>query len=336
MHSKSRKLIGIVAAAAIALSMSGCASNAGSGDDDSGNKVDPVKVGYIGDYSGTSLFAIADKEGLWKKHDLKPQMSVFTNGPLQIQALKTDDLDIGYIGPGAMWMPISGQAQVLTVNGVGQADRVIAQSGITDIKQLKGKKIGVPEGTSGDMIFSLALKQAGMSYKDVQKVTMTPATVVSAFASKQIDAAGLWYPLIGTIKKQVPDLNELAQDSDFSSSVNFPNVIVGGNDFVKNKPDVAKKVEAVLKDAMTYRAAHQDETISLVAKMLKIDKATVAADAKNVQVYSAKDLESMTNDGTIDSWFSGMSDYFVGAGKVTTPKPVKSYYVGDLFTSAGK
>ena len=35
---------------------------------------------------------------------------------------------------------------------------------------------------------------------------MDPATVVSAFSSGQVDAAGIWYPLIDTIKAQVPDL----------------------------------------------------------------------------------------------------------------------------------
>src|SRR5699024_12366866 len=96
--------------------------------------------------------------------------------PLELQALGAGDLDFGYIGPGAMWWPASGQSKVITVNGVGQADRVIAQPDIESIDDLAGKQVAIPEGTSGDMIVQLALKEAGMSIEDVEKVAMDPAT----------------------------------------------------------------------------------------------------------------------------------------------------------------
>lgn len=149
-----------------------------------------VKFGYIPDFNGASLVAIADDQGLWEKHGLNAELLSFTNGPLQIQALGTGDLDYGYIGPGAMWLPASGQATVIAINAVGKADRVIAQPGITSIQDLKGKKVAIPEGTSGDMIVQIALKEAGMSMDDIEKVAMDASTVVSAFASGQVDAAG--------------------------------------------------------------------------------------------------------------------------------------------------
>ncbi|MDO5729955.1 MAG: ABC transporter substrate-binding protein [Actinomycetaceae bacterium] len=87
---------------------------------------------------------------------------------------------------------------------------------------LKGKKVGVPEGTSGDTILTLALEKNGMTVDDIDRVPMDPATVVPAFSAGQIDAAGIWYPLVDTIKEQVPDLVELAQDSDFEDTMAFP------------------------------------------------------------------------------------------------------------------
>lgn len=334
----SRTLAGI-AAGALALVLAGCSAPTSAGESSgtaAAGPVETVKVGYIGDYTGTSLVAIADKQDLWAKHGLKAELSTFTNGPLQVQALKTGDLDVGYVGPGALWMPFSGQAKILTVDGVGKADRVIAQPGITSMKQLRGKKVAVAEGTSGDMILTLALEKAGMSKSDVEIVTMDPSTIVSAFSSKQVDAAGLWYPLIDTIKKQVPDLKELAKDADFAKEVSFPNAIVGGVDFVTKHPETAKKVNAVLRDAMDYRAKNGSETIKLVAAQLKVDEATVKADATNVQVFTAAELDKLTKDGTVDSWFTGMNDYFVKAGKLQKAEKVFSYYDADLYTTAGE
>lgn len=320
--------------AALGLAATAALSGCGSSDSGSGGKTQTVNFGYIGDFNGTSLLAIADDQGLWKKHGLEAKTKVFTNGPLQIQALGTGDLDFGYIGPGAIWLPASGQAKIVAINTLGRADRVIAQPGITSMQQLKGKTVGVPEGTSGDMILTLALEKAGMTKKDVKVVNMDPSTIVSAFSSKKVDAAGFWYPATATIKKQVPDLVELAKNTDFEQQVSFPTAFVAGNDVVSKEKDKTDKTIAVLRDAMEYRSAHMDKTIELTAKMLHLTTDQVKADASNVKVLTVDELDAQTKDGTIDKWLTGLSDYFVSAGKLKSPADPKSYYLGSEFTSA--
>jgi NitT/TauT family transport system substrate-binding protein len=104
-------------------------------------------VGYIADFHGASITAVANRLDLWKKHGLTPDIKSFTNGPIQIQALGAGDLDFGYIGPGALWLPISGRAKLISMNVVGYSDRVIAQPGIKSVRELRGKTVAVPEGT---------------------------------------------------------------------------------------------------------------------------------------------------------------------------------------------
>ncbi|MEU6551946.1 aliphatic sulfonate ABC transporter substrate-binding protein [Streptomyces sp. NPDC046915] len=318
---------GIAAMALLAACGSG-SSGGGGGD--------TVRFGYIGDFNGASLIAIADAKGLWKKHGLKAESTVFTNGPLQIQALGTNNLDFGYIGPGAMWLPASGKAKVIALNTLGNSDRVIAQPGINSMQDLKGKTVAVPEGTSGDMILSLALKKAGMTKSDIKAVPMDPSTIVAAVSSKKVDAAGFWYPAAATIKKQVPGLVELAKNSDFKDEVSFPTAFVAGNKLVKEQPGKVKKVLAVLRDAIDYRSQHTDEAIELTAAKLKIPVDQVKADAANNKLLDVAQLDALTKDGTVDKWLKGMNDYFVEAGKLKQPVDPKSYYTGDLFTEAGK
>lgn len=323
----SATLAGVAAMALLTACGSG-SSSGGSGD--------KVRFGYINDFNGASLIAIAEAKGLWKKHGLTAESKVFTNGPLQIQALGTDNLDFGYIGPGAMWLPASGQAKVVAVNTLGNSDRVLAQPGIDSMKELKGKTVAVPEGTSGDMILSLALEKAGMTKDDIKAVPMDPSTIVSAFSSHQVDGAGFWYPAAATIKKQVPDLVELAKNADFEQQVSFPTAFVAGNKLVADQPEKVKKTLAVLREAMKFRAAHTDEAIEITAAKLKIPVDQVKADAANNKVLSVEELDTLTRDGTVAKWLTGMNDYFVGTGKLKKPVDPKTYYTGDLFTGAGK
>lgn len=336
-HSHRKRGIAVAAAALVALAFAGCSSSAaGEGDAGAPAELEQVRVGYIADFNGASLHAIAEDQGLWEKHGLDVETPVFTNGPLQIQALGTNDLDFGYIGPGAMWLPASGQAKVAAINGLGNADRVIAQAGITSIEDLKGKTVAVPEGTSGDMILTMALRSAGMTIDDVEKVAMDPATVVSAFASKQVDAAGIWYPLIDTIQEQVPDLEILAENEDFIDDVAFPSAYVASPSFVEENPETTLKVLAVLREAMDYRAANLDETIELTAAMLKIEADALAAEAANATYLTSAELDALTEDGTVVTWLTSLNEYFAEAGKLESATDPTEYYLGDQFVEAGE
>ncbi len=332
----NRRHLWLAAALSIVLATTACSSSGGKAAD--GTALQTVKMGYIGDFNGSSLLAVANTQGMWKEHGLSVKASVFTNGPLQIQALGTGDLDFGYIGPGAMWLPASGKAKVIAINTLGGADRVIAQPGITTLAQLKGKKIGIPQGTSGDMILTLALQSIGLSKSDVKIVNMDPATLVSAFSAKQIDAAGFYYPAIATIKTKDPNLVELAKDSDFANVMAFPTAFVAGNDVVTKQKDKTTKFLAVLREAIAYRAAHPTEAIADDAKLLGVTVAQVTADAANSQVLTLDQLDTDTTDGTIDKWLTAMNSFFIGSGQLTsaTAENPSVYYTGSLFTAAGQ
>lgn len=339
--SFTRKMLGTVAVGvALAIAMSGCASGGGPAQqsDASGKEIKPIDVnfGYIPDFNGTSLLAIADDQGLWKKNGVNITTTSFTNGPLQIQALGTGDLDFGYIGPGAFWLPASGKAKIVAMNTLGQADRVVAQKGINSIKDLRGKTVAVPEGTSGDMILTLALKSAGMTKDDIKLVPMEPASIVAALVSKKVDAAGFWYPALATVKQRVPDLVELASNKDFKDTVSFPTAFVAGNDLVKNEPEKLNRVLKVLREATDYRAKHTDEAIKLTAAFSALDPAQVKADAGNVEILGLGEIDKLTKDGTVNTWLSGMVDYFVQAGKLPQAVDPTTFYTGDLYLKAGE
>lgn len=343
MRKSLRHLTAALAVGALTLSLGACSSSneAEPAPTEGGEEAAPVEVidinfGYIPDLNGTALLAIADSEGLWEKHGLKPNLQTFTNGPLQIQAMGTKDIDYGYIGNGAFWLPASGKADMACLLATSQADRLIAQPGITSIADLKGKKVGVPEGTSGDTILTLALEKNGMTVDDIDRVPMDPATVVPAFSAGQIDAAGIWYPLVDTIKEQVPDLVELAQDSDFEDTMAFPSAIVMRKGLAQENPEMAKRVEKVLYEALNFRAANPDETLEMVAKMSEQKVEDLKGEAVHIKVLSADDQIKMWDDGTIKTWLTNMGDFFVKGGKVQESELLDpaEYFQGDLLKEA--
>ncbi|WP_402462399.1 aliphatic sulfonate ABC transporter substrate-binding protein [Isoptericola aurantiacus] len=324
-----------VVATTVALGTAACSGETGAAEGGSGEETLEVNFGYIPDFNGTSLLAIAEEQGMWEDAGIEANTPSFTNGPLQIQALGTGDLDFGYIGPGAFWLPASGEAKIVAMNTLGQADRVVGQPGIESMEDLRGKKVAVPEGTSGDMILTLALDAAGMTKDDIELVPMEPSAIVAALASGQVDGAGFWYPALATVKEQVPDLVEIASNKDFEDTMAFPTAFVASNDLVDDDPEKVDRVLAVLREAIEYRAENMDEAIAATAEYNDLAVEDVEGDAANVEILSLEDIDTMTEDGTVNDWLTVMGDYFVGAGKLESAVDPSEYYTGDLFLEAG-
>lgn len=295
---------------------------------------DTLSIGYIADFPNASVFAIAEDQKLWDAEGLKPDLKVFTNGPIQIQAMGAGSLNFGTIGPGALWLPASGRAKVIGVNDIGFSDRVIAQAGINSLGDLKGKKVGVPQGTSGDMILRLGLAKVGLTVNDIQLVPMDPSTIVAAFSSKQIDAAGIWYPLIDAIKPRVPDMKELIANEDFYPNTSFINTYVARNEIVKENPKLVTSFLSVMKKAMDYRAANLDRSIELTVAFLKAPADATTKVAKSRKMLTSAELDKFTEDGTINKWLADFNRMFQDFGTIKDPLPPEQYYEGKLFTAA--
>ena len=294
----------------------------------------PARIGYNGDFWGASIAAVAGDQDLFAKHGVDADLKVFTNGPIQVQALGADSLDFGYIGPGALWLPATGKAKIIAVNDVGFSDRVIAQAGINSIADLKGKKVAIPAGTSGDMLLRLALQKAGMAMSDLNIVEMDPSTVVAAFSSKQVDAAGIWYPFVGIIQKNVPDLVELAKNKDFYPQNTFPSAFITRNDLVESNPDLVKRMIGAIKEAADWRAANQDKAIEITSKLLGIPADQLKTEAGYGNFMTSDELVKLTKDGTVNGWFSTMNELFKTFGKFDKSLDPKDYYLGDMYVEA--
>lgn len=337
-------LSGVAVAAMLTVGLAACSTAAAktpakaSGDGaTSCTSTQNVNFGYIGDFNGTSLLAIANEQGLWKKHCLTASLKVFTNGPLQITALGAGSLDFGYIGPGALWLPAEGKAKIVAIDTFGNADRIVALPGrgIKTLSDLKGKKVGYPQGGSGEMILRLGLQKVGLTLGDVNAVPIDPSTMVAALSSGQVDAAGFWYPALSTVKQKVPDLIELAKDSDFKDQMTFPTAFVTQETLPEKDPKMVSNVLAVLKEANDYRYKHEDEAIALTSKMNNLPLDAVKSDASFDQLMSTSDLVKYSKDGTADKWFNTFGDYFVKTGTLKTPGDASQYYTSDLYVKAG-
>lgn len=331
---------GLIAAAASLTLVTGCGGGSteepASAENGDGVCSRTWQLGYNVDYNSASLYAIAEHQGLWEEQGVDAETVSFTNGPLQIQALNGGDLDLAYIGPGAHWLPASGKAKIVTINGLGTAERILAHPGIDSVEDLAGQTVGAAEGTSGELLLNLALQRAGMTKEDIEFVPMDPSTVVSSFSAGQVDAASIWYPLVGTMLENVPDAEVLASSADFVDTVPFPSSFVSTEEIIESDEGCLSEVIAVMKKANDFRASNQDEAVAISADFLNVEEANLVKEAEFTENFTSAELEELTENGTMYEWLNKLAAQLEEMGTIEGERvPAEDFYVGDLYVNAG-
>ncbi len=85
--------------------------------------------------------------------------------------------------------------KIITIMDISHgADVILAKPEFTDMKLLKGKRVGVEATSLGAYFLARALEKNGMTRKDVQIVSLEPSEHESAFKTGQVDAVVTFGP----------------------------------------------------------------------------------------------------------------------------------------------
>ncbi|MCP5267278.1 MAG: taurine ABC transporter substrate-binding protein [Burkholderiaceae bacterium] len=130
----------------------------------------------------------------------------FGSGTEVIAAMASGDIKLAELGSSPLAIAASQgvDLQLFAVSdAIGAAEALIVRngSGVNTVKDLKGKKVGVPLGSTAHYSLMGALEGAGLSSRDVKVIGMSPDQIVAAWNQGQIDATFVWEPAKGKAMK---------------------------------------------------------------------------------------------------------------------------------------
>lgn len=187
-----RTLLGAVAA----MIMAGAASTAAFAE--------KVVIGHFG--TPIPLQAAIAAKDFEKATGWEIEWRKFGSGAEIIAAMASGDLKLSELGssPLAIGASQGVDYQLFAIsNIIGEAEALIARdgSGITKVEDLKGKKVGVPLGSTAHYSLMGAIKNAGLAAGDVEVIGMKPDQISAAWDQGQIDATFIWEPAKGKALK---------------------------------------------------------------------------------------------------------------------------------------
>jgi sulfonate transport system substrate-binding protein len=123
----------------------------------------------------------------------KVDYSEFAGGNLIVEALASGSLDVGGMSEIPPIFSIQSHRQprliaVLQSDVNNQVFLIPKDSTLESVAQLRGKRVGYVRSTTSHYFLIKALKEQGLTMKDITPVALTPQDGFSAFQSGQLDA----------------------------------------------------------------------------------------------------------------------------------------------------
>lgn len=209
---------------------------------------------------------IARDEGIFKKNGVDVELVLMEDPKERFPTLMADKIQMisSTVDTALLYLKNPDDFQyVVAIDDSNGGDGIVANKDIASIKDLKGKKVGVNEGSVSEFYLNVLLDRAGLKESDLNIVNLTAADAGTAFVTKRVDAAVTWEPWLS--KGKSAEHGHLLVDSSSTPGL-ITDVIIVKSSFVKAHP---KEVAAVVKswnEAVAWYEAHPDEAIAIMAK----------------------------------------------------------------------
>jgi NitT/TauT family transport system substrate-binding protein len=201
-----------------------------------------VKLGFSA-WPGWFPWQVAQEKEIFAKSKVGVNLKWFDNYADSITALNNGSIEANSQTLADTITSIANGKDLVVVltndNSTGN-DKIIISEQLKSVKDLKGKKVAAEEGTVDHFLLVQALKNVGMTMKDIQFVPMETSKAADAFVAGKVDAVAVFAPFTTKALKR-PGSRELFSSKDFPGSIS--DHLVFTRKFVNEHPE---KVQAVV------------------------------------------------------------------------------------------
>jgi NitT/TauT family transport system substrate-binding protein len=208
-------------------------------------------------------FAAAVGEGYYKDAGLDVTIVQGNGSGNTAQMVASGRAELAYADAVAVSQLIAKGAPMKIVSTVYQSNpnqvSALKSAGIKSPKDLKGKKVGVPSGSSQTTMLPLFFKANGLKESDMTLMNMPPTAMVPSLLQGQVDA------ILGSMDAyQIQLESQGAQTDNYRfAEYGVPTVstsIFASESFIKENPEVLRKfIAASLKLELRARQSGKDD-----------------------------------------------------------------------------
>jgi len=146
--------------------------------------------------------------------------------------------------------------------------------GITTARDLKGRRIGTPVGSTGHFFLNLFLIYSGLEISDVEIIDIDGPGLPGALADGRVDAIAVWQPQIYNAQKMLGEKAVILPGRNIYR-VDF--YLVSNKGFLSHNTKALTGLLKAIDRAEDFIMKNREEAINIVSGRMKMDREIVAA-----------------------------------------------------------
>ena len=253
---------------------------------------DPLRIGVVPTVHCAVIY-LADSQGFFKKQGVDFVIKEYEAGALAVNDLIADKIDI-VTGAEFVFVLQSFKHPDLRMPATFcvSSDQVLIvrkDRGIARPHDLKGKRVAVTRGSSGEFFLYDYLLFNRIPARSIRIAYHTPSEMVKAMADGTIDAALCWPRHANQMEKQ---LGTKVARWPAQSGQDYYFALFTKEGFLKKQPKTMEHFLAALLEAELFITKHPDQAQTILRQMLKTDAETFLAtwSRSRFQVQLSQDL----------------------------------------------
>ena len=215
---------------------------------------------------------VAKEAGFFKKHGIEPQVLFIVGGRVITQAMLAGEIQMGVVSMAALLQANLAGGDLVYVGFFGNKTdyALFSTKEVTDIRQLRGKRLGIGQfGGGPDFTSRIVLEKNGMKPdKDVQIVQMLipDSGRLAALQAGAIEAVLLQAPT--SLKAIELGFNQLV---DYSAVLPFPLASLATTKrYVRQNRALVKRIVRAHLDSVRYIFSNEEASLRIIGNYSKI------------------------------------------------------------------
>ena len=211
---------------------------------------EPLRVRYSV-WVGSGPLFLAQQKGYFEAEQVQVQLIRMEDTRESFMAVSTGQLDgiVSTIDAMVPHLKTGKELQcVLALADSAGGDGIVARKEIQSIRDLRGKRVAVHEGSASEFFLKVLLREAGVSDKDVRLVNMRHGDAGAAFVGGRVDAAVTWEPWLS--KGKTAPYGHLLVDSAQTPGL-ITDLLIFRRDVIESRPREIRAVASAWNRAVT-------------------------------------------------------------------------------------
>lgn len=194
----------------------------------------------------------------------------FNSGRDVNTAMASHSIDFGNVGLPPATIGLAGGMKywgIMNANVLGAVESLVVRKNINSLKDLEGKTVVAPFGSTTHYLLIKALREANVDMSKVKIMDMAPGEALAPFIRGDIDAAYIWEPSLGLVVKNGGKILLTSEQMARKGHLTW-DVISVQPAFAQKYPEFVEKfIKSELK-AMQYWREHPEEAAKIIAEEL--------------------------------------------------------------------